>query len=203
MAELIHLAPGQIANVVTYLSMTEKPDWTDTHVAQSNLTLQQGRAFPLSEYRALFRAVGEQWLWNSRLRLDDEELAAIIHADNVELFEVRYKGETAGMVELCRHGHEDIELAFFGLLPSFTGQGLGRDLMQLAIGQAWKADTRKLWLHTCTFDHPAALKFYQTCGFRPAGFAVEIMDDPRLQGILPASAGAHIPLLLPEKHENA
>lgn len=202
MADLIHLAPGQIANVVTYLSMMEKPDWTDAQIAQSDLTLQQDRAFELARYRTLFRAVGEQWLWNSRLRLDDAELASIIHAENVELFEVRYKGEVTGMVELCRHGPEDIELAFFGLIPAFTGQGLGRDLMQLAINHAWTADTKKLWLHTCTFDHPAALKFYQSCGFRPTGFAVEIMDDPRLQGILPETVGAHIPLLLPDKREN-
>ncbi|MEH6728283.1 MAG: GNAT family N-acetyltransferase [Hyphomicrobiales bacterium] len=196
--ELLHLAPGKIANVITYLQIVGKPDWTQTRSSHPGLILIQNRAFDLDQYRALFREVGEKWLWSSRLRSDDVQLSIQIHAANVELFEVMFEGAVVGMVELCRHSPENIELSFFGLKPQFTGKGLGRDLMQLTLNHAWTAETRKLWLHTCTFDHPAALKFYQACGFRPTGFAVEIMDDPRLLGLLPKTAGAHIPLLTPD-----
>lgn len=198
MAELTHLAPGKIANIVTYLSMTDKPDWAINPVGHSGLTLRQDRQFDLTRYRTLFRQVGEQWLWSSRLSYDDSKLASRIHAENVDLFEIMYEGNVAGMVELCHHSPQDIELSFFGLKPKFTGQGLGRELMQLTLNHAWTAETKKLWLHTCTFDHPAALKFYQACGFRPTGFAVEVMDDPRLLGLLPDTAGAHVPLLTPD-----
>ncbi len=198
MAELTHLEPGKIANVVTFLSMTEKPAWATDPVQHSGLTLRQDHKFDLTRYRTLFRQVGEPWLWSSRLSYDDSKLASHIHAENVDLFEVIYEGKVAGMVELCHHSPQDIELSFFGLKPEFTGEGLGRDLMQLTLNHAWTAETTKLWLHTCTFDHPAALKFYQACGFRPTGFAVEVMDDPRLLGLLPKTAGAHIPMLTPD-----
>jgi len=198
MADLIHLAPGKIANVVTFLSMTEKPARAENTIRHPGLTLRQDRKFDLSRYRTLFRQVGAPWLWSSRLSYDDSKLASHIHAQNVDLFEVIHEGKVAGMVELCHHSPQDIELSFFGLKPEFTGQGLGRALMQLTLNHAWTAETKKLWLHTCTFDHPAALKFYQACGFRPTGFAVEVMDDPRLLGLLPKTAGAHIPLLTPD-----
>ena len=198
MAELTHLAPGKIANVVTYLSMTQKPAWAKNPLRHSGLTLRQDRKFDLARYRALFRQVGQQWLWSSRLAYDDTRLASHIHAQNVDLFEIMYQDTVAGLVELCHHSPEDIELSFFGLKPEFTGQGLGRDLMQLTLNHARTAETTNLWLHTCTFDHPAALKFYQACGFRPTGFAVEIMYDPLLLGLLPETAGAHIPLLTPD-----
>lgn len=193
--EVLHLAPGKIANVVTYLEMTEKPEWASAHINHPGISLRQDREFDLTRYRALFRTVGEDWLWSSRLAYDDAKLAGRLHADNVDVFEVMFEGSVAGMIELCRHSPEDIELSFFGLKPDFTGQGLGRDLMQLTLNQAWTAEAQKLWLHTCTFDHPAALKFYQSSGFSPTGFAVEIMDDPRLLGLLPETAGSHVPLL--------
>lgn len=195
--EIIHLAPGKIANVATYLEMTEKPEWANTHISHPGLNLRQDREFDLTRYRALFREVGEEWLWSSRLAYDDAKLTSRLHAEHVELFEVMFEGSVAGMVELCRHSPEDIELSFFGLKSDFTGQSRGRDLMQLTLNQAWTAEAQKLWLHTCTHDHPAALKFYQSCGFTPTGFAVEIMDDPRLLGLLPDTAGPHVPLIKP------
>lgn len=191
----INLPRGKIANVVTFLEMAAKPDWISSHKRRHELTLLRNDDFDLSRYRALFRAIGDEWLWSSRLKLDDAGLSRRIHAANTELFEVIAEDTLAGMVELRRNTPQTIELAFFGLNPDFTGRGIGRDLMQLTLQRAWAPEARKLWLHTCTFDHPSALKFYQRCGFRPTGFAVEIMDDPRLTGLLPKTAGPHIPLL--------
>jgi hypothetical protein len=53
----------------------------------------------------------------------------------------------------------------------------------------------RVWLHTCSFDHPAALAFYQRAGFRPFRRQIEIADDPRLDGTVPRSAAAHVPII--------
>jgi hypothetical protein len=50
-------------------------------------------------------------------------------------------------------------------------------------------------VHTCTLDHPAALAFYQRSGFVAYRRQVEIDDDPRLDGTLPADAAPHVPLI--------
>ena len=59
-------------------------------------------------------------------------------------------------------------------------------LMAHALRLAWgRAGTRRVWVHTCTLDHPGALAFYARHGFRPFARAVETFADPRLAGLLP------------------
>jgi GNAT superfamily N-acetyltransferase len=75
-------------------------------------------------------------------------------------------GVPAGLVELDRRQPPDVELAYFGLVPEFVGQGLGRWLLDWTIRHAWRASPRRLWVHTCDLDHPRALGVYQKSGFR-------------------------------------
>jgi hypothetical protein len=69
--------------------------------------------------------------------------------------------------------------------------------MDVALAAAWRPDTKRVWLHTCTFDHPAAIPFYRRAGFAPYKFAIEVSADPRLTGQLPRGAGPHVPLIEP------
>ena len=59
-----------------------------------------------------------------------------------------------------------MEIAYFGLLPEFLGKGLGKLLLTLAVTEAWDSGARRVWLHTCTLDDPAALPNYLRRGFR-------------------------------------
>ena len=54
---------------------------------------------------------------------------------------------------------------------------------------------RRVWLHTCTLDHPSALGFYRAQGFVPFARAIETFADPRLLGLMPREAAPQIPLL--------
>jgi GNAT superfamily N-acetyltransferase len=65
-------------------------------------------------------------------------------------------------------GHRDdsIEIAYFGLMPEFVGQGLGKYLLARAVEAAWAEKPSRVWLHTCTLDHPSALPNYLKRGFR-------------------------------------
>jgi GNAT superfamily N-acetyltransferase len=162
------------------------------HVSLSSLN-RSDRA----TYRALFRAIGESWLWSSRLVVPDDELAAVLNDDRVDILALRKDGDDVGLVELDFRQDGVCELAFFGLVPAAIGQGLGRLLMDTAIERAWSRPIHRFWVHTCTFDHPAALDFYVRSGFRPYAFHVEVIPDPRLTGHLPRHAAPHVPLILP------
>jgi hypothetical protein len=35
-----------------------------------------------------------------------------------------------------------------------------------AVDRAWSLGARRIWLHTCTFDHPQAIPNYIARGFR-------------------------------------
>ncbi|MGH6918164.1 MAG: GNAT family N-acetyltransferase, partial [Geminicoccaceae bacterium] len=117
-------------------------------------------------YRYLYDEIGRDWTWYERNLLDDAELAAIIHDPAVEVNVLFADGRTAGLAELDRRDAADVELAYFGVLPAFIGQGLGRFLLDWAIHHVWRSRPRRLWVHTCDLDHPRALGVYQKAGFR-------------------------------------
>jgi hypothetical protein len=39
-------------------------------------------------------------------------------------------------------------------------------------------------VNTCTFDHPRALPLYQKLGFVPYRQETQIIDDPRINGLI-------------------
>jgi GNAT superfamily N-acetyltransferase len=87
------------------------------------------------------------------------------------------------------------ELSLFGVTAKLIGSGAGRFLMNRALERAWSQAIARVWVHTCTFDHPRALAFYQRSGFRPFRRQIEISDDPRLDGTTPRGAARHIPMI--------
>lgn len=185
------LTDGELAAVVTFLEMTERPA---EPVPSSSLRLRRIRPTP-DDYRALFRKVGAPWLWFSRLELSDAELEAIIGDPDVELFEVAAVEAVAGMLELDFRAARECEIAFIGLVPSLTGEGHGRWLIAEAVHRAWRDGVTRVHVHTCSLDHPAALPAYRRAGFRPYKRAIERFADPRLTGVLPADAASQVPLL--------
>ena len=72
----------------------------------------------------------------------------------------------AGYFELCQHEDGAVEIAYFGLLPDFIGRGWGKYLLSQAALAAWGLQPLRIWLHTCTLDHPAALPNYLKRGFK-------------------------------------
>jgi GNAT superfamily N-acetyltransferase len=193
---LTRVADGEIATIVTSLQMLERPK--PRPMSTSNLRLDRWREPAIDRYRTLFRRVGQPWLWFSRLMMADDALAAIIHNSAVEIYAVTdARGIELGLLELDFREVGTCELSFFGLVPELTGRGEGRWLMAHALVLAWRRDVERVWVHTCTLDHPKALSFYRAQGFVPYGRAVETFTDPRVLGVLPADAAPHIPLITP------
>jgi GNAT superfamily N-acetyltransferase len=189
--------PGKIASVVTCLDMTEPPRPRPSRPLARPLLLERWEKPALSAYRSLYRAIGRDWLWFSRLAMPDETLAAILGDPRVEVYTLMERGRPIGLLELDFRAEGQCELAFFGVVPDAIGQGAGRFLMDRAIEKAWARPIRRLWVHTCTLDHPAALAFYMRSGFRPYELLVEVADDPRLTGHLPPDAAPQMPIIRP------
>jgi GNAT superfamily N-acetyltransferase len=191
---LTPVAPGEIATIVTSLEMLERP--RPRPMAASLLRLDRWREPAPERYRALFRRVGEPWLWFSRLVMDEATLLSIIHDPAVEIYAVTdARGIELGMLELDFREPGLCELSYFGLVPELTGRGEGRWLMGQALALAWRKGIARVWVHTCTLDHPKALNFYRAQGFVPYARAVETFADPRAAGLLSPEAAPHVPLL--------
>jgi GNAT superfamily N-acetyltransferase len=184
---------GKIAAVVTHLEMTERPTLAPN--PSDAWTLRRVQVPDLNWFRGLYRRVGEDWLWFSRLQLTDGELAAIVQSPLVEVFTLVCDDKDEGLLELDFRTADRCEIVFFGVTAKLIGSGAGRWLMNRTLELAWSRPIKRVWVHTCTFDHPAALAFYQRSGFRPFRRQIEVADDPRLYGTAPRSAAKHIPII--------
>ncbi|SNS25460.1 Ribosomal protein S18 acetylase RimI [Sphingomonas laterariae] len=184
---------GHLAAIVTSLEMRARPRPAPLPASPFRLVRWQA---PTNEgYRSLFRRIGAPWLWFSRLVLSDAALAAIITDPAVQIFAVvDRQGIEVGLLELDFRIAGECELGFFGLIPELAGKGHGGWLMAHALALGWRQGVERMWVHTCTLDHPGALGFYRKAGFVPFARAIEIFADPRLAGILPRDAAPQIPL---------
>lgn len=191
---LIPVDRNQVAAIVTYLEMSRPPK--PSPVLTSPLRLTRWEAPSPQKYRILFKRVGEPWLWFSRLIISDQELGAILADPMVEVYAVLDpKGIEVGILELDFREPGRCEIAFFGLVPQLSGQGLGRWLMAQALTLGWRKDVRRVTVQTSSIDDPRALAIYMKAGFTPVSRALHIFDDPRLLGIASSDAAPHVPML--------
>ncbi|HUG60676.1 MAG TPA: GNAT family N-acetyltransferase [Methylomirabilota bacterium] len=189
------IAPGKLATVVTFLEMTAPPP-RRTAGPPPGYTLERVTHWSIREFKALYKEIGREWLWSSRLLMPETLLAARLSRPGTEAYAPVLGGRRMGVLEMDFAHPGDAEVSFFGLVPDAVGGGVGRWMMEEAIAAAFsRRGTRRLWLHTCHFDSPQALPFYQRMGFSPYARAVEVFDDARLIGRLEEDAGPHVPLI--------
>ncbi len=187
----VNVPKGHVATVITHLEMVQKPLLPSI---ESDLSLEKWTKPAVADYLALFRKVGEPWLWTSRLLMAEDEVQAIIHHPDIDLQLVRNDNMVVGFIELDFRETGQCEIAFFGLVTELNGKGHGRWMMNQALDKAWRDGVERVWLHTCTQDSPRALPFYRQSGFRIFKQELDLMADPRLSGHLPETAAPHVPI---------
>jgi len=188
------LPPGKLANIVTYLEMRTPPAGLVAPTV-SDYSIRLVEKPDLGWYRTLYREIGEPWLWFSRLRMSDDELRSVVHDPAVDVYALSHGSADRGLLEFDRRNLPDVELSFFGVTPELIGKGAGRALLEHCLPLEWGHKPRRIWLHTCTADHPGALAFYMKFGFVPYKRAIEIADDPRVTGEIPDRAAPHVPII--------
>lgn len=177
----------RIADTITYLEMFERPPPRPLPPPLGRLALMRAEGCTVSFYRYLYETVGTPWLWYERRLMSDAALGAELAKPTTEIFVLYAEGVPAGYFELNAADPRETELCYFGLIPDFIGRRLGPLLLNAAIEQTWSRPLERLWVHTCTFDHPRALPLYQRAGFVVYARRQVSFDDPRESGILPRS----------------
>lgn len=125
--------------------------------------------------RFLYQYVGELWDWTDKLSHTNKQWRTYSECSTLHTYVAYYKGAIAGYFELQSIESTEVEIKYFGLAGKFIGKGFGGYLLTCAIKAAWSLpDTKRVWLHTCSLDHPSALKNYQARGFKIYKEEVEI-----------------------------
>lgn len=186
---------GKIADIVTSLEMFAKPPLRPE--VDGGWTLRRLPDPTAEEYLALYRTVGRDWLWFTRLVTPLDALMADLSDPDVEIYRLEAADGEVGILELDFRQPQTCELVYFGVSPGLVGGGAARWMMNRALERAWSQPIRRFWVHTCTLDHPGAPAFYMRSGFVPFRRQVEIADDPRLTGLAPPDSAAHVPIIRP------
>ncbi len=148
---------------VTYLELRGPPRPPPGPPGQERIALE---ALGLEPYLDLYRRVGGPLGWDQRLRMDRGELANLLAGGRLAIQVARAPdGSPLGFCELDRAGFPEVELKNFGLVPGAQGRGQGPRLLDAALQAEWRRGPTRLWLHTDTWDHPAAVRVYERAGF--------------------------------------
>jgi ribosomal protein S18 acetylase RimI-like enzyme len=190
-------AAGKLFLQVTYLHMTGPLATAEPPPPEPGARVEHVKRPSVSFYRELYRIVGERWLWSDRLRLSDAELQGIIEDPLVEILVLFVGNQAAGYAELDLRSPGEVEIAYFGLSTPFIGRRLGSYLLRTALARAAASVPGRIWLHTCSLDHPGALAFYQRLGFVAYRSETGFINDPRVEGLLPRHVAPEHPIVEP------
>jgi GNAT superfamily N-acetyltransferase len=157
----------------TYLELTSRPqfkaaigDFPDVRIVRAT------RPQPVL-YRMCYQLVGEAFHWRDRWDWTDRQIADHLADPAIQLFVAtrgsgKKRAELVGWYELRRVPEDDsVEIAYFGIVAAEFGRGFGKHLLSRAVRDAWALGVKRVWLHTCTLDHPNALPNYLSRGFTP------------------------------------
>jgi len=151
---------------VTHLEITSKEQWIRRSRKASDVEIRECVVKQPGFNRFLYEYVGGDWRWTDRLVWTAEQWREYAASHNLRTFVAYRQGSIAGYYELqCQEGGS-VEIRIFGVTPEFIGQGYGRLLLDSAIENAFAWDARRVWVHTCTYDHPNALNNYLQSGFK-------------------------------------
>jgi len=117
--------------------------------------------------RRFYERVGADWNWRDRLPWSDMDWRAHVEREQLSTWLATHAGEQVGYVELEQQPEGNVQISYFGLLPDHYGKGLGGTMLSMAVEIAWSLPgTQRVWVHTCSDDHPAALANYEKRGFK-------------------------------------
>ena len=115
--------------------------------------------FQLNKF--FYKQVGKKHRWIDRLSWSDGKWINYISNKNLETYIISESEELAGFFELLYNPElKETEISYFGLLEEYIGKGIGGYALSVAIKKSFEKNIRRVWLHTCTLDHPNALKNY-------------------------------------------
>ena len=149
----------------TYLELMDPGQLRATIELEAPARLERVGHCPASFARYLYREVGSDYHWTDRAGWSDDRWRARLSEPGVSLLLLYVSGAPAGFCELSATGDGSTEIALFGLLPEFTGRGLGKAFLAASARHAFQGGARRVWLHTCSLDDPAALPNYLARGF--------------------------------------
>lgn len=157
-------APGAVPITVTHLVHHGPP--VPVRVAPADVRVEPSLVNQAAVSARMYAQVGEPWSWVDRLSWSGEQWQEWVDTPGFSQWLLVRNGDVAGYAELVTPRSGAVQVAYFGLLPSHVGLGLGGWWLEHVVALAWQQPgTTQVILHTCELDHPSALPNYLARGF--------------------------------------
>ena len=150
-----------------YLHIFSINDLIKSDYKQINLEVILEKKPKIDVCKFFYKEVGRDFFWRDRLKWRDQDWLDYINNDFFKLYILKYNNKFAGYYELLYDPkNSSMEIPYFGIFKEFYGKGIGGYLLTHAILSSFEQKINKVWVHTCTLDHPNALKNYLARGMK-------------------------------------
>ena len=114
-----------------------------------------------------YKQIGKNHRWTDRLSWNDNMWVNYVSDKSVNTFVLMYNKNLAGYFErIYNKQSNEFEIAYFGILHEYRNKKFGAYLLSKAIELSFKDGAKRVWVHTCTFDHKNAIKNYLSRGMK-------------------------------------
>ena len=121
--------------------------------------------FQLNKF--FYKQIGKKYRWTDRLIWTDLQWSNYVSDKNLETYVIKNDKDLVGYFELIYHPEKnEMELAYLGLFEDYFGKGVGGYALTTAIIKSFEKKIKRMWVHTCTLDHPNAIKNYLARGMK-------------------------------------
>ena len=121
--------------------------------------------FQLNKF--FYKNIGKKHKWEDRLAWSEEKWIYYVSSENVQTYVCKFKNDLAGFFELIYHlEKKETEIAYFGILEEYHNKKLGSYLLSFAIKKSFENNIKRVWVHTCSYDHKNALNNYLKRGMK-------------------------------------
>ncbi len=129
--------------------------------------------FELNKF--FYKQIGKKHQWIDRLNWTNNEWIKYVKNKNLKTFILKKNNELVGFFELILNYEIcEGEIAYLGILEDYFSNGCGGYLLTQAIKKSFEEGVKRVWVHTCSLDHPNAIQNYKSRGMKI--FKTEILE---------------------------
>ena len=150
-----------------YLHLLSARDLKKSNCKKINIDILLKKKPTIDLCKFFYKEVGRDFFWRDRLKWSNQDWLDYVNNDFFKLYILKYNNRLAGYYELLYDPKTNsMEIPYFGIFKEFYGKKIGGYLLTDALSTSFKQNITKVWVHTCTLDHPNALKNYLARGMK-------------------------------------
>tara|TARA_Y100001936_G_scaffold10984_1_gene9716 strand:+ start:928 stop:1431 length:504 start_codon:yes stop_codon:yes gene_type:complete len=147
-----------------YLEINSIEDLKTKAVPSGRFSIKEEDKNNFALNKFFYKQIGKKHEWVDRLIWQDKNWMDYVSNKNLKTIILRKENNIVGYFELLFDNNE-CEIAYLGILEEYIGKGYGGFLLSEAIRLGF-TNSRRIWVHTCSLDHPNALENYKSRGMK-------------------------------------